>query len=205
MLVEIGIFALVGVLAGRLGALDLAANQLVLSLASLTYTIALGIANATSVRVGLAIGARDRDRTRMAGFAALLAATSWMSCAALLLAFAPRAVARLVTNQMDVIAAAVPLLFVAAVFQLADGIQIVATGALRGAGDTHFSFIANFIAYWVIGLPIALYLGFGRSMGVVGLWWGLCAGLVVVATLLFLRFNRMSSREIVPVHERMRG
>jgi MATE family multidrug resistance protein len=196
---EIGIFALVGVLAGRLGTLDLAAHQLVLALASFTFTVSVGIATAGSVRVGLAVGARDRERTRAAGFAALLTAAGWMSCTALILLVAPRGVARMVTNQADVIAAAVPLLFVAAVFQLSDGIQVVAAGALRGAGDTHFSFLANLIGYWFIALPISLYLGFRRSMGVVGLWWGLCAGLVVVATLLFLRFNRLSAREVVPL------
>jgi len=199
---EIGIFTFVGVLAGHLGTLDLAAHQLVLSLASLTYTIALGIANAAAVRVGLAVGARDRAATRTAGFAALLGAGSWMTCGALLLSVFPRQVARLVTDKPDVIAVAVPLLFVAAIFQLSDGIQVVAAGALRGAGDTHFAFIANLVAYWLIGLPIALYLGFSRQMGVLGLWWGLCAGLAVAATLLFLRFNRMSGREIVPLHQR---
>ena len=199
---EIGIFAFVGVLAARLGTLAVAAHQLVLSLASFTFTIAVGIANAASVRVGLAVGAGDRERTRTAGFAALLIAAAWMSLAALGLALAPRAVARLVTNQLDVIAAAVPLLFVAAVFQLSDGIQVVATGALRGAGDTHFAFVANFIGYWVIALPVALFLGYRHGMGVVGMWWGLCAGLAVVATLLFLRFNRLSARAIVPLHAR---
>jgi MATE family multidrug resistance protein len=202
---EIGIFALVGVLAGRLGTLELAAHQLVLALASFTFTVSVGIATAGSVRVGLAVGARDRERTRAAGFAAILTAAGWMSCTALILLIAPRAVARTVTDQADVIAAAVPLLFVAAVFQLSDGIQVVAAGALRGAGDTHFSFLVNLVGYWVIALPIALYLGFRRSMGVLGLWWGLCAGLVVVATLLFLRFNRLSSREIVPLHHRARA
>ena len=199
---EIGIFAFVGVLAARLGTLAVAAHQLVLSLVSLPYTIALGVANAASVRVGLAVGAGDRERTRAAGFAALLAAATWMSFAALVLALAPRAVARLVTNQLDVVAAAVPLLFVGAVFQLSDGIQVVATGALRGAGDTHFAFAANFVAYWLIALPIALFLGFTQGMGVVGMWWGLCAGLAAVATLLFLRFNRLSARTIVPLHAR---
>jgi len=199
---EIGIFALVGVLAGRLGTLDLAAHQLVLGIASFTFTVSVGIASAASVRVGLAVGARDRERTRTAGYSALLVAAAWMSCTALTLAFAPRAAARLVTNQLDVIAAAAPLFFVAAVFQLSDGIQVVATGALRGAGDTHYSFVVNLVGYWVIALPVALYLGFQRSMGVVGLWWGLCVGLAIVATLLFLRFHRLSAREIVPLHVR---
>ena len=199
---EIGIFAFVGVLAARLGTLAVAAHQLVLSLVSLPYTIALGVANAASVRVGLAVGAGDRERTRTAGFAALLAAAAWMTCAALVLALAPRAVARLVTNQLDVIAAAVPLLLVGAVFQLSDGIQVVASGALRGAGDTHFAFAANFVGYCVIGLPVALFLGFTRGMGVVGMWWGLCAGLAAVATLLFVRFYSLSARVIVPLHAR---
>jgi MATE family multidrug resistance protein len=198
--VEIGIFALVGVLAGRLGTLHVAAHQLVLGIASFTYTISLGIANAAAVRVGLAVGARNREGARTAGFAALLGAVTWMSFAAILLAVFPREVARLVTTKTDVIAVAVPLFFVAALFQLSDGIQVVASGALRGAGDTHFSFYVNFAGYWILGLPIALLLE--KSMGVVGLWWGLSAGLAFVAVLLFLRFNRLSKQEIIPLHAR---
>ncbi len=197
--VEVGIFALVGLLAGRLGALELAAHQLVLSLASLTYTIAMGVSIAASVRVGLAVGARNQRATRVAGFVAIATGTCWMAVSATILALAPRQVARIVSNQTDVIAAAVPLLFVAAFFQIADGVQAVAAGALRGAGDTRFSLVANIVGYWVIALPVALYLGFVRSMGVVGMWWGLCAGLIAVAILLFLRFDRLSSREIVPI------
>jgi MATE family multidrug resistance protein len=200
--VEIGIFALVGILAGRLGTLHVAAHQLVLGICSFTYTISLGIANAAAVRVGLAVGARDREGARTAGFAALLGATTWMSLTTLVLASFPREVARLVTTKSDVIAVAVPLFIVAALFQLSDGIQVVATGALRGAGDTHFSFYVNFAGYWIIGLPIALFLGMRKGMGVLGLWWGLCAGLIFVALLLFLRFNRLSKQEIVPLHAR---
>jgi MATE family multidrug resistance protein len=202
---EVGIFALVGLLAGRLGALELAAHQLVLSLASLTYTIAVGVSIAASVRVGLAVGARDRRATRIAGFVAIAAGVCWMSVSATIFALAPRQVARIVSNQPDIIAAAVPLLLVAAFFQIADGVQAVAAGALRGAGDTRFSLVANIVGYWVIAFPIGLYLGFARSMGVVGLWWGLCAGLVSVAILLFFRFDRLSSREIVPIGAGRRG
>jgi MATE family multidrug resistance protein len=196
---ELGIFAVVGVLAGRMSSLDLAAHQLVLGIASLTFTIALGFSAAGSVRVGLAVGARDQRATRTAGFAAFLGGASWMIVAALIFALAPRAVARLVTNQPSVIAAAVPLLLVAAVFQLSDGVQVVAAGVLRGAGDTKISLIANIFGHWLIGLPIAYYLGFHRAMGIVGLWWGLCAGLTSVALLLFLRFNRLSKSEIAPI------
>jgi multidrug resistance protein, MATE family len=199
---ELGMMTLVAVLAARFGALALAAHQLALSLASLTYTIALGISSAASVRVGIAVGALDRQRTRLAGFVATGTGMAWMSVAALIFAFAPRSVARVITDQQDVVAASVPLLLVAAFFQIFDGVQVVAAGALRGAGDTKSSFIAGVIGYWLIGVPVALYLGFTRGMGVVGLWWGLCAGLASVAILLFVRFERLSSRPIVPIASR---
>jgi multidrug resistance protein, MATE family len=199
---EVGSFTIVGVVAGHLGALPLAAHQLVLSMASLTYTVALGVSAAASVRVGIAVGARDQQRTRMAGFVAIGAAIAWMSVAALLFAFAPRAVARIISDQADVIGAAVPLLLVAAFFQIFDGIQVVAAGALRGAGDTASAFIANVVGYWIIGIPVGLYFCFARHMGVVGLWWGLCAGLGSVALMLLARFERLSLREIVPIGRR---
>jgi multidrug resistance protein, MATE family len=122
-----------------------------------------------------------------------------MGVAALAFALFPGALARLVTNQDSVIAASIPLLMVAAVFQLSDGIQAVGAGVLRGAADTRFAFIANLIGHWLIGLPVALYLGFARQMGIVGLWWGLCAGLTAVAVLLFIRFERRSGGLIAPV------
>jgi len=117
------------------------------------------------------------------------------------LAFAlfPRAITRLVTNQENVIAAALPLMLVAAVFQLSDGIQAVGAGVLRGAADTRYAFVANLIGHWGVGLPVALLLGFTFHLGIVGLWWGLCVGLTVVAVLLFLRFERLSRGEIQPI------
>jgi MATE family multidrug resistance protein len=196
---ELGVFALVGLLAGHLGAVDLAAHQLVLAFASLTFTVAVGVASAGSVRVGLAVGARDQPRTRRAGFAALVGGIVWMLIGASVFAFAPRAVARLLTDQESVVVAAIPILIIAAVFQLSDGLQAIGAGVLRGAGDTTFPLVANLVGHWLIGLPIALYLGFHRNMGIVGLWWGLCAGLTVVAILLLARFNRLSKREIVPI------
>ena len=85
-------------------------------------------------------------------------------------------------------------------FQLSDGVQAVGGGVLRGAGDTKFTFYANLFGHWLIGLPIALYLGFERELGIVGLWWGLCAGLTVVAVMLILRFERLSRELIAPLH-----
>jgi MATE family multidrug resistance protein len=196
---EIGVFVLVGLLAGHLGAIDLAAHQLVLAFASLTFTIAVGIASAGAVRVGLAVGARDQPRTRMAGFSAITGGIAIMLAGAAVFALFPRAVARLLTDQEMVIAASVPVLLVAAVFQLSDGLQAIGAGILRGAGDTTFPLVSNLVGHWLVGLPIALYLGFHRDMGIVGLWWGLCAGLTAVAILLLFRFNRLSKTTIVPI------
>jgi multidrug resistance protein, MATE family len=97
-----------------------------------------------------------------------------------------------------VISVAVPLMAVCAAFQISDGVQGIGAGVLRGAGDSRFTFVANVIGHYVIGLPIALVLS-TYGMGVNGLWWGLCAGLTVVALALFGRFARLSSKEIVPV------
>jgi MATE family multidrug resistance protein len=199
---EIGIFAFVGLLAGHLGAIHLAAHQLVLAFISFTFTISVGVASAGAVRVGLAVGARDQPRTRMAGFAAIVGGTGVMIMSAAVFAFFPRPIARLLTGQEAVIAAAVPIFLIAAVFQLSDGLQAIGAGILRGAGDTTFPLVSNLVGHWLVGLPIALYLGFHRNMGIVGLWWGLCAGLTAVAILLLFRFNRLSKREIVPIVRR---
>src|SRR5438132_6587490 len=199
---EVGIFALVALLAGRLGTVDLAAHQLVITLAAFTFTVALGVATAGSVRVGLAVGARNEQATRRAGHAAFIGAALVMSIGALLFMSIPSLLARMVTNQANVVAAAIPLFFVAGLFQLSDGLQAAGIGALRGAADTRFAFFSNIVGYWIVGLPMSLFLGFHLKMGVVGLWWGFVAGLTTVAVLVFLRFYDLSSRDIVPVHER---
>ena len=196
---EVGIFALVGLMASRLGTLHLAAHQLVIGIASFTFTVALGIAAAASVRVGMWIGAANAAATRLSGRVAFLGGGIVMGISALAFAFFPRAIARLVTDQENVILASLPLMVVAAVFQLSDGIQAVGAGVLRGAGDTKFAFYANIVGHWLVGLPVALYLGFHAGLGIVGLWWGLCAGLTVVAVLLFVRFERLSRNVIAPV------
>jgi multidrug resistance protein, MATE family len=196
---EVGIFALVALLAGRLGTLELASHQLVIGVASFTFTVALGIAAAGTVRVGIGVGARDPLATRTAGHAAFAGGALVMGASALAFAIAPGAIARLITDQENVIAASIPLLMVAAVFQLSDGIQAVGAGVLRGAGDTKYTFYANIVGHWLVGLPVALLLGFRFGMGIVGLWWGLCAGLSVVAVLLFIRFEKLSRGVIAPI------
>lgn len=201
MMAEVGVFALAGLLAARLGADAMAAHQIALTLASFTFCMALGIASAGSVLVGKAIGAGDAPGTRRAGLTAFAAGAAFMSLCGLAFLIAPRFFASILTDQPGVIAAAGPLLVVAGLFQISDGSQAVGAGVLRGAGDTRFPFVANLVGHWVIGLPIAVVLGLQMGLGVVGLWWGLLAGLSAVAITLFLRFRRLSAQPIRPLDQ----
>jgi MATE family multidrug resistance protein len=176
-----------------------AGHQSAVSLASFTFTGTLGVAAATAVRVGLAVGRGDRRGARLAGFVGLGAAAAFMSCAAVVLFTARRALARSLTDDPSVIAVAAPLIAVAAVFQLSDGTQSVAAGALRGAGDTRAPLHANLVGHYAVGLPVAVALGFGTRLGPTGLWWGLSSGLTAVAVALAARFAALSSREIARV------
>jgi multidrug resistance protein, MATE family len=199
---EVAVFSLVGLLAGRLGENALAAHQVALSLASFTFCFAMGIGQAGSVRVGRAVGARDTPAARRSGLCAFGLGASFMFLAALSFWLFPEALARLLSDQAEVVRASVPLLAVAAVFQISDGVQGVGAGVLRGAGDTRFAFVANVFGHYAVGLPIALLLGFVFHQGIFGLWWGLCAGLSAVAAALLARFVRISSREIAPLEPR---
>lgn len=193
---ETAIFALVGLLTGRLGAEDVAAHQIALSLSAMSFTIAVGIGTAGGVRVGREIGADHQSGTRRAGFVAFATGASFMSLTALLFILVPGSIASLLTSDASVIATVVPLLAVAAVFQISDGVQAVGSGVLRGAGDTTFAFLANVVGHWLIGFPTALFVGFRLGLGVTGLWWGLCAGLTAVALTLLVRFHVLSNRGI---------
>jgi len=201
---EVGIFALVGFLAGRLGAVQLAAHQIAIAVATLTFTIAVGVGSGGSVRVGWAVGARDREGARRSGLVAFGAGAAFMSLCALAFLVIPGPIARLLTDDPDVIAVAVPLLRVAALFQISDGIQAVGAGVLRGAGETRFTFAANMVGHWALGVPAAVLIGIVLGGGVTGLWWGFCIGLTVVAASLLWRFLKVSAREIVPLSERAR-
>jgi MATE family multidrug resistance protein len=199
LLTEVGVFALVSLLAGRLGARVAAAHQIALGLAGMTFMGVLGISAATAVRVGRAIGAEDERGPRRAGLVGLGLVLIYMSVCALCFVLFARPLTRIFTPDPAVLEIAVSLLHIAAFFQLADGVQGVASGALRGAADTRFASWANVACHWGVGLPLALLLGFQLGKGAVGLWWGLSAGLAVVALVLTLRFLRISSRKIAAV------
>lgn len=196
---EVGVFSLVGVLAGRISALALAAHQVAISLASFTFCGAVGIGQAGTVRVGWAIGAGDSPAARRSGLVAFAGGAFVMAISAVCFLFLPVPLARLLSDQPDVITATIPLLAVCAVFQISDGIQAVGAGVLRGAGDTRFAFIANVVGHYFVGLPLAIVLGIVLGQGVIGLWWGLCAGLTAVAAALLTRFAVISQGEIKPL------
>ena len=188
ILAEIGIFGLATVLAGRLGKIPAAAHSIALNLASFTFSFAFGIASATSVRVGHAVGAGDLALARRRGLQGLRIGLATMGVFAATFVAIPALLAGGFTNDHAVIAATVPLLELAALFQLSDGSQAIGAGALRGLGDTHATFIGNLLGHYLVGLPIMLGLGFGAGLGAPGLWWGLSAGLTVTALYLVLRF-----------------
>ena len=193
---EVGVFATVGVLAGRIGATSAAAHLVAITLASFTFCVTLGIGAATSVRVGTHIGGGDGEGARYAGLVGLGASATFMLASAVtFFAFAPELAAAL-TNDRTVLAVAIPLVHVAAIFQISDGLQATAAGALRGAGDPHAPLYANLVGHWVIGLPVAVVLGFTLHQGAVGLWWGLSLGLTAVAVGLIGRFLWLTSRPI---------
>lgn len=178
---EVGIFAAVGVAMGSIGAIELAAHQIALALASVSFRMIMGISTATSVVVGKQVGARQHAATLQAGLAGLgLGALVMLSAGAVFLLI-PDFLARLFTPDAAVIAAAVPLLKIAAAFQLSDGLQGVAGGALRGAGDPTWAFLVNVAAYWAIAFPFGLWLAFSMGWDGPGLWWGLTLGLTVAA------------------------
>jgi MATE family multidrug resistance protein len=189
---ELGVFSAATVLAGRVDQTSLAAHQIVLTLAGMTFMVPLGVGSAAAVRVGHAVGRKDRPGARRAGWTALLVGASFMSCAALAFLLIPTALLRLFTGDRPIIALGTSLLAVAAMFQLFDGVQGVSTGVLRGVGDTRTPMIANLLGHWVFGLPLGYALCFGWRWGVVGLWVGLSTGLTLVALTLLAVWVRRS-------------
>ena len=204
MLAEIGVFSLASVLAAHLGTVPAAGHAIALNLASFTFSIAVGIGAATAVRVGHAIGAGDRVLARRRGLLGIRLGLCVMSVFAASFVIGARGLAGLFTDRAIVVAATIPLLQIAALFQLSDGAQAIAAGALRGLGNTRAAFVGNVVGHYGIGLGISLALGFGAGMGAPGLWWGLSAGLTATAIYLVVRFlaetraDRAGSRSGLP-------
>jgi MATE family multidrug resistance protein len=191
---EVSVFALATAFIARLGTVPLASHQIALNTVALTYMVPLGISSAASVRVGQAIGRKDPRAAGDAGGTAIFLGAAFMTLASIALLVFPHQIARVYTHDEAVIHSAVLLLAAGAAFQLFDGIQAVATGALRGAGDTRTPMFCHFTGYWVIGLPLGAWLCFRRGWGAFGLWVGLSLALILIGIILLFVWRRMVLR-----------
>ncbi|HEX2187913.1 MAG TPA: MATE family efflux transporter [Longimicrobiaceae bacterium] len=189
--VEVGLISFTAVMVGWFGPVELAAHQVTINLASVTFMVALGVSLAGSIRVGQHVGARSARGVRRATLATYLCAVGFMSLCALAFFLFPQELVGLYTSDPAIVRVASALLLVAALFQVFDGAQVAGLCALRGAADTRVPMLMALVGYWGIGVPVAYYLGFRTTLGPAGVWAGLSAALAVVAVLLAWRARRV--------------
>jgi len=198
---EVGLFATTGVVMGLLGADALGAHQLVLNVASITFMVPLGLGQAATVRVAYQLGLGAPAAARRAGYVAVALGGSFMMATALLLLLMPRTIASAYVDVADpanagLLAIAVQFFVIAALFQIFDGVQVIAVGALRGYRDTAVPMVIAAIGYWAIGFAGSCLFAFPLGLGAVGLWSGLALGLAVVATALMVRLRFRARAQI---------
>jgi MATE family multidrug resistance protein len=196
VLLEFGVFGVIAVLMGSLGTVSMASHQVAINLASLTFMAAVGVTQAATVLVGQAVGAGDAASARRSAGAGLVVVSVLMTVTGVTFLTLPGVLARIYTPDAAVVALATTLIPVAGIFQIFDGLQAVASGVLRGVGDTFAPMISNLIGFWLIGLPVSLYFGFARGLGPIGLWWGMAVGLGAVAVALLIRVRIRFGREL---------
>jgi MATE family multidrug resistance protein len=188
--IEVGVFAVATALAGRLDPVSSASHQIALNIAGASFMVPLGVASAGAVRVGNRVGADDPAGAARAGWTAILLGGGFMTVMGVAFLLAPRTFIGLFQPGEEVVAMGASLLLVAAVFQLFDGLQAVATGALRGLGDTRMAMLVNLAGHWLLGLPVAYALCFPLGYGVRGLWMGLSLGLILCGVVLTWHWHR---------------
>lgn len=194
---EVSTFSLAAIMIGWLGTGPLAAHQIAINMASISYMIALGLSSAATIRVGNQLGQKNYKTLREAALTSYIMAIAFMAVTGLLFILFRNQLPRLYINDPEVISQAAILLIVAGLFQLSDGIQVIGLGALRGMSDVKIPTIITLIAYWIIGLPLGYVFGFMLDLGALGVWYGLLAGLTIAAVLLFVRFNNLSKKLIL--------
>jgi len=202
-MMEGGLFGGAALLMGLIGVADVAAHAIALNIAAFAFQIPFGIAQAATIRVGMAFGSGDRRWIALAGNVAILFGIGVMAITAMIMWTAPRAligayVDPAAPGNSDVVALAMKFLAVAAVFQLADGAQAVAAGVLRGLQDTRVPMIIAGFGYWLVGFGSSVALGFATPLAGTGVWWGLAIGLLVVAILLVGRWSARDRLGLVP-------
>ncbi|HJR17610.1 MAG TPA: MATE family efflux transporter [Gemmatimonadales bacterium] len=193
---EFGAFALVALMMGWMGMREMAGHQIAINLAALTFMVPLGVGDAASVLVGRAVGRGDPEGARGAARAAFACGVTFMAVTGAIFLTLPHQLAGLYSRDVAVVSVAAMLIPIAGVFQVFDGTQVVAGGVLRGLGDTRAPMVANLIGYWLVGIPVSIYLGFEADLGPPGLWWGLVLGLGLVGASLLLRVrSRLRRRQ----------
>ena len=188
MVIESGAFGFASIMVGWLGTGEIAAHQIAINMASVTYMAGSGIAAAATVRVGNEYGKKNYSGLRKAGFSAFYMVLIYMIFCAIMFILSRFYLPTLYINEPEIIRMASSLLLIAAFFQLSDGVQVVGLGALRGLGDVRIPTVVVIVAYWIVGLPLGYVLGFTFKLGIEGVWYGLLIGLTFVAIFLLFRF-----------------
>lgn len=196
MCMEVTMFAVVALVMGSLGTYAVAGHQIAINIASITFMIAFGLSAAITVRVGQNMGKSGPKEARFSGIVGVAVAALFMTLTALLMSVFPGFLTGLYTDDVELQKLAVQLIYMAAIFQISDGLQVSGLGALRGLKDTSIPMYVNLIAYWIIGLPLGYLLGITLGWGPKGLWIGLIAGLTVAGILHNWRFNVLTRKMI---------
>lgn len=185
---EVTMFAVVSLLMGSLSTIAVAGHQVAINFSAMTFMVPFGLATAITTRVGNAVGKNSMEEARRRGFVGIALSTLFMSLTAIIMFTIPDLITSIYTQDLAVQEVAISLLYMAAIFQISDGLQVSGYGALRGLKDTKIPMYVNFVAYWMVGLPLGYYLGITMDIGPQGLWMGLIAGLTVAAILHNIRF-----------------
>jgi len=185
---EVSMFAIVSLLMGTMGTIAIAGHQIAINFAAITFMVPFGLSMAITARVGQSAGKGRISEARFKGFVGVGLCTIFMCCTAIIMMLFPEYIAAIYTNDQDVTNMAVQLLFMAAIFQISDGLQVGGFGALRGLKDTKKPMYVNIFAYIVVGLTLAWYLGIYLDKGPLGLWTGLIVGLTIAGILHNIRF-----------------
>lgn len=191
---EVGAFSSAAIMMGWIGVTALAAHQIAINLASISYMMASGLSTAAMVRVGNQLGRKDIPTLREAGFTSFVMVAMFMSITAVIFVLFREFLPSLYIDDMEVIQMSASLLVIAALFQLSDGIQVVGLGALRGMADVRVPTLVTLVAYWVIGLPLGYVFAFVMGMQEVGIWYGLLIGLTITGIMLLYRFHSLSAK-----------
>ncbi len=191
---EVSAFGIAAILMGTIGIAEQAAHQVAISLAAMTYMMASGVSAAATISSGTIFGGGNFVKLRESAISSYHIIILFMSITAILFLGLNQILPLMYTSDKTVVFIASQLLLIAAVFQLFDGTQVVGLGILRGIGDVNIPTAITFIAYWIIGLPTAYWLGIYMGMGATGIWYGLTLGLLISASLLYARFNHISKK-----------